>query len=306
MINRDEQDKQVKGQIPIDVLKQFNDPVIIEKKIYEALIEQSVTDPLTGLYNRRYFDLALDKELTRAMRSSQNFSILFIDIDHFKKINDERGHDFGDELLLKVSKSILDTVRKVDVVARYGGDEFAILAVQTNSQGALLLGQRIMSEVSSIKMDGHPNITMSIGVATYPNHERTAKELLKRADQALYLSKRNGRNQINFYQRFGDQRRSHRYLAQYSGVLTHDHHEIAFTTQNISVGGMLIRAHKVISLGSLIQLTVEIENRKVQCVGTVLHISNLQIADQHTLGIGFIYLDRKDEKFLYDQVLGPS
>jgi diguanylate cyclase (GGDEF)-like protein len=172
----------------------------------ERLLISGLTDPLTGLHNRRYLDRRLNEELSRASRYNQPLSCLFIDADHFKQINDNHGHQAGDQALRELADRIRSQLRASDVATRYGGEEFALLLPQTAISEALLLAERIRLEVagSPIELDGGKqlNLTVSIGVSETlsmvgkSNHENLGQHLLASADQALYLAKARGRNRI--------------------------------------------------------------------------------------------------------------
>ncbi|MET0029797.1 MAG: DUF484 family protein [Candidatus Thiodiazotropha sp.] len=172
----------------------------------ERLLISGLTDPLTQLHNRRYLDRRLDEELARASRYRQPLSCLFIDADHFKRINDEYGHPAGDRVLTELAKRIRSQLRASDVATRYGGEEFALLLPQTAISEALMLAERIRLEIASQPIpleDGTSlSISVSIGVSEAlpmlgkSHHREVGAHLLACADQALYLAKANGRNRI--------------------------------------------------------------------------------------------------------------
>ena len=159
-------------------------------------------DGLTGLYNHRYFQEVLDKELSRAMRYRRAFSLVLFDLDHFKKINDTYGHRVGDIVLKEISAVVMENVRTNDVVARYGGEEFAIIAPETDLKGAAVLADRLRRAVEQMQIQADSvtvQATISVGAATYlPSTEGTTKtKLLDAADAAMYQAKNNGRNQLS-------------------------------------------------------------------------------------------------------------
>jgi diguanylate cyclase (GGDEF)-like protein len=175
--------------------------------IQERLKHAGLTDALTGVHNRRYFDQRLTEEVARLLRSRQSLSCLFIDIDHFKRINDTHGHPVGDLVLQRVAGLIRDQLRRADVVARYGGEEFAVLLVQTGPGMAVDIAQRIRRSVDARAfqvLDAMPDpITVSIGVASLTpvkpkgDVHGLGKELLNAADAALYQAKDAGRNRVS-------------------------------------------------------------------------------------------------------------
>lgn len=164
--------------------------------LFQAVREQAVTDALTGLYNRRYFEEALEKEVQRAKRQKQPFSIIGIDLDYLKKINDTYGHTFGDLAIKTIAEVLKSNARSVDVPARIGGEEFNVLLPGINSEGAMIAAERIRKSIESVEIDTIGHITGSLGVATYFEHSEDVEELLELTDQAMYTSKRNGRNRV--------------------------------------------------------------------------------------------------------------
>ncbi len=157
----------------------------------------ATTDGLTGLFNHRNFQEKLSGEFRRLVRFPEPLSLLLIDIDFFKKVNDTYGHPAGDEVLRGVSDIIRKTIRNIDVPARYGGEEFAALLPGTNHNGAMSMAERLRKSVgeSIFSLDGKAlRVTVSVGAATSPYDAATKEELIEKADRALYYAKRNGRN----------------------------------------------------------------------------------------------------------------
>jgi diguanylate cyclase (GGDEF)-like protein len=172
-------------------------------RLFQGVEELSITDGLTGLYLLRYFKQRLKEEFFRAERTNSPLSLIILDIDHFKRINDTFGHPIGDTILAYVAERVMSNARKVDLTARYGGDEFVILLPDTSPDEALLLAERLHQTISKDFVtlpDGTSiHLTVSVGVATYPTHAATTDELIKRADEALYWIKSHGRNRIRLY-----------------------------------------------------------------------------------------------------------
>jgi len=162
--------------------------------------ELSVTDDLTHLYNSRYLDLVLRKETKRASRSGRPLSLLFIDLDGFKSINDTHGHLFGSRALVEAAGVIRGSARETDVVARFGGDEFALVLPDTGGEGAFAVGERIRERMAAhvfLVDDGLDiHLTGSVGVATLPDVANSAEELIHAADKAMYQVKDRGKNGI--------------------------------------------------------------------------------------------------------------
>jgi len=170
-----------------------------EKIAFNELYELGVIDPLTNTYNKRYFLDRLKEELSHSKRLSIDLSLLMIDIDFFKKINDTYGHLAGDHVLLKLAQIFQNMTRHEDIVARYGGEEFSIVLRNTNEEGALLLAERIRSTVAStpVEFEDKPiNISISIGIASLGGEKtfESVDDFIGSADKCLYYSKEHGRN----------------------------------------------------------------------------------------------------------------
>jgi len=168
----------------------------LEAKTQELIIIAN-QDPLTGLSNRRKFNEIFKHEYNRFSRHGTKFCILMIDIDHFKKINDTFGHDIGDEVIVNFSDKIRMNTRKTDIVARWGGEEFIILAVETDANNIKQLASNIRKTIKSYRHEKAGHITASIGVSCC-SHDDTMESILKRADEALYQAKNNGRDRIEY------------------------------------------------------------------------------------------------------------
>lgn len=168
-----------------------------EKKVFQEL---AILDGLTKIYNRRYFDELLQQEVRRAIRYAQNFSLLMIDVDDFKKYNDAYGHPAGDEVLKTIAALFLSNIRNTDYVARYGGEEFCIITPHTDKKGASALAARIVNAVANqnfvLENSKETQVTVSIGVAMFGEDAASKNDLVKRADEALYQAKKLGKNKV--------------------------------------------------------------------------------------------------------------
>lgn len=163
--------------------------------------ELSMRDGLTGLFNRRYFQASLSVEFSRAKRHLREFSLIFLDIDHFKTYNDTHGHPEGDKLLTFLGKLLKERVRGSDIPARYGGEEFTVILPETPKSGAVIIAEAIRTMIAETQFPGGESqplgrVTSSFGVATYPEDGSDPNEILVAADQALYQAKQNGRNTV--------------------------------------------------------------------------------------------------------------
>jgi diguanylate cyclase (GGDEF)-like protein len=169
-------------------------------RLSEKLASQSVRDPLTGLFNRRYMMESLRREILRAERKNTTIGIVMADIDHFKQFNDRYGHAAGDELLMRVGNFLESKIRRADVACRYGGEEFILFLPESSLDNTYQRMEQILEGVRSIEIYQHgirlAPITLSLGIAVYPDHGRDAETLLNAADTAMYRAKQEGRNCI--------------------------------------------------------------------------------------------------------------
>ena len=169
-------------------------------ELRNELRAQSINDALTGLYNRRYLDETLARELRRAHRTGTPVSVLMIDIDHFKNLNDTHGHAAGDVMLTKLAAALLNNIRSEDIGCRYGGEEFAVIMAGLDQTGAVERAEQIRNTFAAHEFTWNAQplqrLTASIGVATSPQHGNTTDQLLNAADTALYRAKDNGRNRV--------------------------------------------------------------------------------------------------------------
>ncbi len=164
--------------------------------LFEAVKEQAITDGLTGLYNRRYFEEYLKKEVKRSLRQQQPISIIGIDLDFLKQINDKFGHAYGDLAIKTVANILKKNARSIDTAARMGGEEFNVILPGIEADGAMVAAERIRKAIEETELDTIGHVTASIGVATFLEHSDNIEEILELTDQAMYQSKRDGRNRV--------------------------------------------------------------------------------------------------------------
>ncbi len=178
------------------------DTAIFQQEVERAhaeLEELSNRDPLTGVYNRRFMEAQLDKEFKRVGRYGGSLSVLFLDLDFFKKVNDTYGHQAGDKVLIEVTQRINSIVRTTDCFARYGGEEFAIILPATDATGGLIFANRVreLIEKTPVHHDGHViPITASLGLSEFHSGIESYDALLDQSDKALYMAKQQGRNRV--------------------------------------------------------------------------------------------------------------
>jgi diguanylate cyclase (GGDEF)-like protein len=172
-------------------------------RLKEQIKQVGLRDPLTGINNRRFFDQRIDEEVNRAQRNNSPLSCLFIDLDHFKRVNDEHGHQAGDSMLKQTAHILDDSMRTSDVLARFGGEEFVCLLADTSSSEAYDFAERIREKIANTRFQVNTsatlNMTLSIGLATLETNSAShdSKKLLHSADQAVYAAKVSGRNRVH-------------------------------------------------------------------------------------------------------------
>ncbi|MCK4462704.1 MAG: GGDEF domain-containing protein [Candidatus Omnitrophica bacterium] len=168
--------------------------------LYESVEKLSITDGLTEIYLRRYFIDRLSEEIERSRRLKLKFSILMVDIDHFKNCNDRYGHMVGDAVLREVASIIKSNIRQIDLAARYGGEEFTVLLPETGRDGALHVAERIRKACEDRLIsayDENLKFAVSIGISVYPEDAKDSEPLIEKADEAMYRSKQAGRNRVS-------------------------------------------------------------------------------------------------------------
>jgi diguanylate cyclase (GGDEF)-like protein len=169
-------------------------------KLKESLKNQSICDPLTGLFNRRYMEESLEREFSRANRNKSTVAIVMMDLDHFKQFNDTFGHQAGDALLRTLGDFLKRNTRGQDIACRYGGEEFALVLTDSNLAGALHRAEVLRQQVKQLSVEYAGQllgaVSVSMGVAVFPDHGATIGDVLRASDQALYSAKREGRDRV--------------------------------------------------------------------------------------------------------------
>jgi diguanylate cyclase (GGDEF)-like protein len=182
-------------------LVQITGMTIATLNLRTRLEHQSIRDPLTNLFNRNFMQISLERELSRAARQNQTLAVLMLDVDHFKRFNDAHGHAAGDAALRRMAEIFQTTIRAEDIACRYGGEEFTIMLPDVTVQTACDRAEQIRASIANLQVAAdlrtYSGFTISIGVAFYPADGDSADQLLRRADEALYNSKRLGRNRLS-------------------------------------------------------------------------------------------------------------
>lgn len=239
----------------------LTNPVVIESRLLVQREDSAFRDELTGVFNRRYFNNELSKEVARGERSGTPFCLFMIDGDHFKAFNDRFGHQAGDAALKQLSEVFIKSGRFNDQVCRYGGEEFVIILPRTSKQNALMVAERFRRNAENhlVTYDNKPigQLTVSIGVACYPDDAKSGEELVRLADWALYRAKGGGRNQVSSDT---SDRRMHRRLAVGARVefMAPDDGGTPYQCRaaDISLGGLMCESNRPFAQGSEVPVQV--------------------------------------------------
>lgn len=277
--------------------KSLHNPKIIEIHLFEKAAKSSTFDNLTGLLNRNAFDETLKRETSRAKRHDSNLTLLFLDLDDFKGVNDTLGHLAGDEVLRKVAQLIMTEKRSEDIAARYGGEEIAVLLPETSKADGWLIGERIRKivEDTAISFEGkRVKMTLSGGLASFPIDANDDLTLLKHADLAMYRAKSFGKNNISFYSM--DKRRNVR--VEYSTSVEiqelgiHEKPVFTATTKSLSIGGILLESREHLDEGAKIQINISLNRAApLLIIGTVVRSKQMD-SGNHEISIAFLDSDK--------------
>jgi diguanylate cyclase (GGDEF)-like protein len=258
--------------------KHLSHPRLIETSSYENVVRDTIYDQLTGLFNRTYFDETFSQQLSLAKRYDTDLTILFLDIDNFKEVNDTYGHLAGDEVLKQTAAIINLEKRDSDIAARFGGEEFILLMSHTDSINAFILAERIRKEIE-VHPFSHKDLTIRItisgGLASYPLNSDNPARLLAMADSALYLSKGAGKNRISHFKK--EKRRYLRVKISQPILVKEldfkDSEPFTGKSKDICIGGILFENDQPLPIGALIKVKVEIGlNSSVLLIGKVVRI----------------------------------
>ena len=263
-----------------NVDRRLTNPKIIELSEYERTERSAITDYLTGLFNRGHFDDCLKKEINRCRRYGQTASLVVLDLDDFKSVNDRYGHPAGDAVLRDVGRLLVQRVRDIDVAARFGGEEFAIILPETRRTSAFVVAERMRSEIQRYfkrkSSDGHDlRVTISGGIAAYPEDADTTDGLLARADEALYSAKRSGKNRVSIFYR--EKRKASRIDITSQGIRVHltwrDAQSVPARAVNISESGILVETTRKLQLGESLEMKLPVgETGSMTIAGEVVRL----------------------------------
>lgn len=253
-------------------------PRLIEATQYENVVHETIHDKLTGMFNRPYFDEAYSQQVSLAKRYQHDLTIIFLDIDNFKDINDTFGHMAGDEALKKIASAIEQEKRDSDIAARYGGEEFVLLLTYTNSVSAFIFAERLRKKIESLEFNYHDRLiklTVSGGIASYPFHSQDPQKLLQMADNAVYLAKGAGKNRIAH---FKEEKRRYLRVKIHQPILAkeldfHNSQTFSGISKDICVGGILFENNDPLPLGALIKVKVPVtDGTPLILIGTVVRV----------------------------------
>jgi diguanylate cyclase (GGDEF)-like protein len=247
----------------LNVDRELKNPKVIELASYARTERSAVTDGLTGLFNHSYFLQALRQELLRAKRHDLKTSLALFDLDDFKRVNDSRGHVEGDRILARTAALIRQSVREIDLAARYGGEEFAVILPETSGTGAFVVAERVRRRIEERfrRAKAVPKVTISGGLATYPDDAGTPADLIVKADEGLYRAKAAGKNRIILVQ--GERRRHLRMPARHSVTLGIPGRRAEARVRNVSEGGLLVTLKRPVPVGSAVSLLIRQANSPV-------------------------------------------
>jgi len=276
-----------------NVSRDLRNPKMIELANYERTERSAVTDGLTGLYNHSFFLQALRQEVLRSKRHGLRAALLLLDLDDFKQINDERGHVEGDRVLMRAAAVVREGVREIDVAARYGGEEFAVLLPDTSRLGAFVVAERIRRRIEERFARGRSVVTISGGIAVFPDDAGTPADLIVQADAGLYGAKAAGKNRILLPQ--GERRRFRRQMSPQGVTVATRAGRAPARVKNVSEGGLLVSLREAVPLGSAVSLTIErIGSTPVGLRGQVVRVERVPGEIEPAFDVGVRFLDPED------------
>lgn len=285
----------------VSINKRIKNPKIIEIKIFEKTQQDSYIDELTQLYNYRYFMTLLEQELSRAKRYHAPLSLVIFDVDDFKYYNDNNGHLAGNKALKQLARLVSKSIRDVDILARFGGEEFALLLPETNKEGAMIIANRICKAVRSAKFTYASKqplkcFSVSGGLATFLVDAVTTEDLMRFADQALYRAKDWGKNQIALY--VEERRDSERLATSLPGQIKLEKNlGDIILVENISEGGLLFNYHEPLALGSIAHLYFDLPGRRnqIHCKVKARRVEEVSAQEKYKIGVSILQMTQAEQ-----------
>ncbi|HRP68016.1 MAG TPA: diguanylate cyclase [Turneriella sp.] len=271
---------------------ELKNPKVIEIRVYAETARQAAVDELTGLFNRRFFDTAIERELKQAARRHRQFSLLILDIDNFKKINDTHGHTTGDAVISALGKLLKKLIRSEDTPCRIGGEEFAIIFPETAADGAMTVSEKIRREFSKLKIAA-TDLSLCGGLTTYPDDGTTVTELIDRADQMLYFAKYSGKNRVICYSQ--NKRRHIRYPLEWEIAITQkDQTSSKGKSLDVSIEGISFELDVKTEPGEKFNLWIDIDHNPVELPVEIVWVDNKAKSRKLRAGARFLALKARD------------
>jgi diguanylate cyclase (GGDEF)-like protein len=280
----------------VNVSRELRNPKVIEISMFERTERSAVTDGLTGLYNHTYLLQALRQEVLRSKRHGLRAALVLLDLDDSKRVNDARGHVEGDRVLMKAAAIVRDSVREIDVAARYGGEEFAVLLPDTSRLGAFVVAERIRRRIEERFARSRTPVTLSGGLAVFPDDAGAPADLIVQADVGLYEAKAAGKNRILLPH--GERRRFRRLAAPRVRVAAGAARG-PVSVKNLSEGGLLVSLREAVPVGSPVSLTIERGGADpVGLRGEVVRVEQVPGEAEPSFDVGVRFLDPAEAEAL--------
>ncbi len=270
----------------------IKNPKVIEIHVYAETARQAAIDELTGVFNRRFFDGAIERECKQAQRHKREFSLLILDIDNFKRINDTHGHTTGDAVISALGKLLKKSIRGEDTACRIGGEEFAVILPETGPEGAEVVSEKIRSEFAKLKI-ASTELSLSGGLATFPLDAQSTEDLIDRADQMLYFAKYSGKNRVICYSR--NKRRHIRYPLEWELSISRPLGEQGKTlSQDVSIEGISFELDDAAHPGDLMSLHLNVDAEPIELPVQIVWVDNNSQNRRFRAGARFIRLTEKN------------
>lgn len=275
----------------INESRELKNPKVIEIHVYAETARQAAVDELTGIFNRRFFDAAIEREMKQAARRNRELSLLILDIDNFKKVNDTHGHATGDAVIAALGKLLKRQIRSEDTPCRIGGEEFALLLPETGAEGAEIVAEKIRHEFSKLRI-ATTDLSVSGGLATYPGDAKASADLIDRADQMLYFAKYSGKNRIISYS--SNKRRHIRYPLEWELAITKQAGKTGKSrSQDVSIEGISFELDESTEPGELMSLHLNIDSDPLELPVQIIWVDNNAKDRKFRAGARFIRLTEK-------------